>query len=254
MFKKIHPDIGDNEVETICRILLLLVPLDDITGLALFEDETKIELGAKKIPLVCKLAGYFAERTDKKSAGYIRDLGEILRANDSIQHFPALGIKPPSKTNPLWNAHAKLSVYSLYPLFARDLQIGLVAEWNRSGWGAKKIPTVISKISPVRRILPDLPEKEIRDFIELGDDQGAGELIKQTANKLFYKSGNFWEPLPSETRELYFRCFCMVTNRETWLDYPRRNTGGGVLDRIEIVVLLTRKTIYLKAAARLMEY
>ena len=224
-FRLIDPDIPDMILETICRIIQMLVPLDDITGLALSEDETTLEPNSKKVPLTCHLAEYFIDSQDKELPRQVRDLGLILRAEETLLRFPELGQRPRPGKNPLWMTHADLFSCSVYPLFARDLQLGLVAAWKAYGWRQEKTKSLSSLVTSVRRILPLLQADEIRSRLDMSDELGIADLVHLTADNLTYIGRIEW--LPEDTREQYYRDFCTAINREFWLEYPRRESGGG---------------------------
>jgi len=224
-FQFITPDISDVVVETIYRIIQMFVPLDDITGLALSETEKSLDPESKKDPLVCKLSRCFFDPEDKLMSRYIRDLGLILRAEETLLRFPVLGQNPSPRKNPLWNIHADLISYPAYSTFACDLQVGLVLAWKHYGWTEENIKNVSSLATSARRILPELTVDDLQTYIDKRDEIGAADLIHNVADNLTYLGHYEW--LPMNTRELYFRNFCTVIDKEYWLKYPRRGKGGG---------------------------
>jgi hypothetical protein len=212
-------------ITVVRRVLLLLAPLDDVTGLALARGEIAFDEKHVGLALACELAGQFIETGDEISQEFLVSLSQALRSPSAAEKYPQLHLPAPGNKNPLIAFHNQMALFSTYPVFARALHEGLVDAWKVYGWDLKKTGSLSSLITAARRILPELDKSRVENLLASANEEELSEWIRSIAHSLMYANAAS-KPLPDETREQYFRDFCTLIGKEVWIGEDRK-TGHG---------------------------
>lgn len=214
--------------------LRLLSPYGNIAGLGFKHT------GSNRI-LLCTVLQPFIHQNNQ-SAKFLDILQSALLSLDVTTRFPQLTARPPRNENLLWDIHAKFASVAIYESLAVDLQIGLIASLERTGWkntkaAQKSLDALVSGLRVIKYLPPHLFAKALAQKHE----KVCGYLLLRAFRTLpKLKRG---DKLMRRTLKIYFEDVCQLLNHPDWAKAQSRQAQLGAgevesLSRLERLMTL----------------